>query len=66
MDSLRSLFGESTIYRAGQRAPAGQYARVDRPDVVITLREPDYLPPSFDGTVAHYSRIVRAEQLIGS
>jgi len=63
---LQSVSGESDVYRAGQRAPAGQYARIDRPDVVVTLPEADLLPPSFDGTVAHYTRIVRVEALIRS
>lgn len=66
MDSLQTVFGESAVYRAGQRVPAGQYARIDRPDVVVTLPEADRLPPSFDGTVAHYTRIVRVEALIRS
>lgn len=64
MDSLQSFFGEGIVYRAGQRAPAGEYARVDRSDVVVILHESDRLPPSFDGTVAHYTRIVRMESLI--
>ncbi|MGH2460807.1 MAG: hypothetical protein ACRDIY_18275 [Chloroflexota bacterium] len=57
---------EIMVYRASQRAPAGEYARVDRPDVVVVLHDSDRLPPSFDGTIAHYTRIVRVESLIGA
>lgn len=59
MDAVELGIGEGTIYRAGQIAPPGEYTRVDRPGVVVTLTRTERLPASFDGTVAFYSRIVR-------
>ncbi len=59
MDPTELGFTEAIIYRAGQIAPPGEYARVDRPGVVVTLTKIERLPPSFDGTVALYTRIVR-------
>ncbi len=59
MDPNELGLSEGTIYRAGQIAPPGEYRRVDRPGVVVTLTQTERLPASFDGTVAFYSRIVR-------
>ncbi|HVC33348.1 MAG TPA: hypothetical protein VNL16_07550 [Chloroflexota bacterium] len=64
MDSSELGLGGGKVYRAGERAPAGHYARVDRPGTVITLAEADRLPPSFDGTVALYAPVVRAADLV--
>lgn len=59
MDPYELGLGEATIFRAGEMAPPGEYARVDRPGPVVTLAQTDRLPASFDGTVALYSRVVR-------
>ena len=57
---------DEVIYRAGQLAPPGRYARIDRPDVVITLAKGDHLPASLDGTVALYTPIIRVGDLVKS
>ena len=64
MDPNELGLSEGTIYRAGQVAPPGEYTRVGRPDVIITLNQVDYLPASFDGTVALYHRVVRVQNSV--
>ncbi len=64
MDPNELGLSEGTIYRAGQMAPPGEYARVGRPEVIITLSQAGYLPASFDGTVALYYRVVRVQNSI--
>jgi len=55
---------DGRIFRAGDVAPAGEYTRVDRPGKTIILTHLDYLPASFDGTVAFYAPVVRAAGLV--
>lgn len=55
---------DGRIFQAGDVAPPGEYTRVDRPGKTIILTRLDYLPASFDGTVALYVPVVRAAELI--
>lgn len=66
MDPTEVGLSGGTIYHAGERAPAGQYARIDRPGAVVTLTQFDRLPASFDGTIAIYAPIVRVTHLVKS
>ena len=65
MDAHELGLSEGQIYRAGDIVSAGQYARIDRPGRVITLTQPDHLPASLDGTVAFYTPVTHAADLIG-
>jgi len=55
---------DGQIFQAGDVAPPGEYTRVDRPGKTIVLTHLDYLPASFDGTVAIYAPVRRAAHLI--
>jgi hypothetical protein len=59
VDPIELGITDEPVYRAGARAPAGEYARVDRPGPIVALAEGERLPPSFDGTVACYARLQR-------
>lgn len=58
------LYGDGArIFSAGDDAPAGTYYRIDADiDRLVILTEAASLPPSFDGTVALYQRLIEASQ----
>ena len=62
-DAARTIDGEELglverVLVAGTPVGPGRYRRVDGPERVVDLPLGGHLPPSFDGTVALYVRLL--------